>query len=217
MPKNKNCSISLVQLSLKAVLDELFRMRLLEEKELQLLPVSRQLNSLRKYTFRCYFLSGMSHLIIYFYVATFCLEKIVNAIKIKTRFWIINENVRYSSVLSLLITSHTRVLDLPIIQNTGYADFCRLLHLASKRCPVKFNLISILKRRRIYYVCYWKGLQTLKVTGYTMNCEKIAEEVFPKKILSSFTHLQELHVIGCEVGFDDTCMEILGTYCRDLR
>ena len=57
----------------------------------------------------------------------------------------------------------------------------------------------------------------MKVTGYTLNCEKIAEEVFPKKILSSFTHLQELHVIGCEVGFDDTCMEILGTYCRDLR
>ena len=142
MPK-RNGNISLVQLSLDAVLKALFRMNKLEEKELQLLLLSRQLNSLRKYTFRFSFFSIMSHLIIYLYLATFILEQVVNALQSKTRFWYINENDRFISVeqLSLLITSYTRVLDLPIIRNIGYADFCHLLHLASTRCPVKFHLI----------------------------------------------------------------------------
>ena len=50
----------------------------------------------------------------------------------------------------------------------------------------------------------------------SLYCEKIAK-VFPKKIFPSFTHLQELRVIDYEKGFDDTCMEILATHCRDLR
>ena len=66
------------------------------------------------------------------------------------------------------------------------------------------------------YVCYLKKLQTLKVRGSSLKSKKIAD-VFSKRILPAFSHLQELRVIGCEEGFDDTCMEILGTHCRDLR
>ena len=66
------------------------------------------------------------------------------------------------------------------------------------------------------YVCYLKELQTLKVRGSSLKGKKIADD-FSKRILPAFSHLQELRVIGCEEGFDDTCMEILGTHCQDLR
>ena len=39
--------------------------------------------------------------------------------------------------LSHLVTSHTRVLDLAVLHSCiRHDDFCQLLHLASKRCPV---------------------------------------------------------------------------------
>ena len=49
-----------------------------------------------------------------------------------------------------------------------------------------------------------------------MKSKKTAK-AFCKNILPVFSHLQELHVFGCEEGFDDTCMEILGTHCQNLR
>lgn len=47
-------------------------------------------------------------------------------------------------------------------------------------------------------------------------------EVFPlvedyKKFLPQLKHLQELDVSCSQDSFDDSCMNTLGIYCRDLR
>ena len=67
----------------------------------------------------------------------------MNALKSKLlNMWrFTNDSVISVEHLSLLITSYTRVLDLSVIPNIGYADFCHVMHLASTRCPVKFHFI----------------------------------------------------------------------------
>ena len=110
--------------------------------------------------------------------------------------------------LELLITQQLSVLDL---SREGDEIACHL-RLASIRCSVRLTYFALCFET-IVELKFFFSLQHLKTLNLT-GCQKISKQVY-QEFLPSFEKLQVLDISNTNSG--DSCLYILGAYCKDLR